>query len=398
MLNSGRLMLSTGWANFAYLDSEYRLTETKMIDTIYTDFFSHFKLNGNDYLGGGCYYCTAPDGGGNTLYRHDRESDEWDRVVTEASFDFFGVLRNLIPTSEPEEVIVQREYGDPVRVDLETGRLIDTITVIPKADDAEEPLIGPLVGRMVHQRTERYVINIAHRVLTFGGTHVARSVFYESTDEGRTWQELDIQLQEEGEIVLQYDLNPAGQLMLVSNELRIYSHHNGQTQLLTDLTDRHELPGLFQIIDSEVLYLATSSFSHNYANLYRSADGGSTWEVEHTVDSSHYRQLVFTDRDHGYALIGSDRIIRRNAPTTDTHNSIGLSVYPNPATERLFLTSRVSLDGTTVLLHDMSGKLIGRMTPTGNSIGVEHLPRGAYTIGIEREGELLASGVKFVKL
>ena len=393
LLANGEVALSTGWTGIAYLNADHEPDRLERLDTFYADFFSHYTFGGKDYLSGGCYYCTAAIGG-NTVYRRSADRTEWERVETETTFRGFGVLGSLVPTDNPNELIVQQEYGTTLRLDLQTGTVLDTLRI-----GTEE---GSSNGRIVYDNQGRYATMQTSRVhVPAGGIPTGNFVlvqnFYGSTDGGNSWELLDIEFQSEDEAPFIYDYTPGGRLVIITSESRMYSYKDGVTHFIGQITDRDERPGILQIIDDKVMYLSTRSFSLQYANLYRSVNGGATWEVEHTVDDTGYTQLAFSDREHGYALIGSKQIIRREGPTTTEENPIGLSVFPNPAGERLFLRSNVLLEEVTAVIYTIDGREMSRFRVSEDSIPVGPLLRGTYLLRIERDGEILASGVKFVK-
>jgi len=158
-------------------------------------------------------------------------------------------------------------------------------------------------------------------------------------------------------------------------------------------------------------------------SIYRSTDGGLTWNRVHTRDGTWLNSLDFPDELHGWT-VGTDNIDDRSIilrtsdggltweeqafPTrglwdvdfTDTsngwaagwygsiyHTSNGgpvyiqdngedihpgfLSIYPNPARERVTIKYYCEMAGfTEILIHDMAGKEVWHYSSSGNQPGM----------------------------
>jgi hypothetical protein len=78
---------------------------------------------------------------------------------------------------------------------------------------------------------------------------------------------------------------------------------------------------------------------------------------------------------------------------TPTENQNTLAIYPNPATNMLFVKG---LTATSVIsIYDLNGKLLIRNQMTNNQIDIADLPAGLYTLRLENSNG--GSTVKFVK-
>jgi hypothetical protein len=72
--------------------------------------------------------------------------------------------------------------------------------------------------------------------------------------------------------------------------------------------------------------------------------------------------------------------------------TIPAQLYPNPATTNLNITS--SIGTSTIHLYDVLGReALSSILSNGQStLDVSRLPRGIYSVVLERKGELLPAG------
>ena len=64
-------------------------------------------------------------------------------------------------------------------------------------------------------------------------------------------------------------------------------------------------------------------------------------------------------------------------------NTVGISVFPNPATDKIKIESPVSLDNSAVEIYSISGKLVIKTSLNSKSeINISNLPNGIYIIKI----------------
>ena len=89
--------------------------------------------------------------------------------------------------------------------------------------------------------------------------------------------------------------------------------------------------------------------------------------------------------------------IALGTPTTAPINHHQLSIYPNPATDQLF----VRLDGivtkTNVVIYDFSGRIVATQALSNKSITVTNLPAGMYLVKAFDEQQNELGVAKFIK-
>ncbi|MBC8048261.1 MAG: T9SS type A sorting domain-containing protein [Fimbriimonadaceae bacterium] len=82
--------------------------------------------------------------------------------------------------------------------------------------------------------------------------------------------------------------------------------------------------------------------------------------------------------------------------TISTKNEI--TIYPNPATDHLFINALNNFNNTELIITDATGKTIltQTLTAANNKINITTLSKGIYFVNIKREGEVIYSD-SFVK-
>ncbi len=67
-------------------------------------------------------------------------------------------------------------------------------------------------------------------------------------------------------------------------------------------------------------------------------------------------------------------------------NTTGTSIFPNPASDKIQITSSVSLDNSTVEIYSITGKLVSKTSLNDkNEINISNLSNGIYLIKINSE-------------
>jgi hypothetical protein len=73
----------------------------------------------------------------------------------------------------------------------------------------------------------------------------------------------------------------------------------------------------------------------------------------------------------------------------------GLTLYPNPVANILYVKGPDDLSGADITVTDMMGRMKVRNRLSGNSINVSELPSGVYWITIVKNGK--KTTLSFVK-
>ncbi|MCB0630475.1 MAG: YCF48-related protein [Saprospiraceae bacterium] len=123
-------------------------------------------------------------------------------------------------------------------------------------------------------------------------------------------------------------------------------------------------------------------------SIYRTTDGGRSWDLDFEVDSSIY-EITAAD-DHIFFAVGANGVILKNALDTSTDDRpqvLRASLYPNPVHSWLYLKDMPVAKGD-MKLYSISGQLLKTGTWTaGDPIEVSDLPAGMYILNIRTSRE-----------
>ena len=130
-------------------------------------------------------------------------------------------------------------------------------------------------------------------------------------------------------------------------------------------------------ISSVAVFNTTNVFVGGFFNNYLSIDG---------------QELTSTNR-HGFVSMFGEDISGFN----DIYNSVGITIYPNPAVDKISISSNLSLQYAELKIYSVSGKLIKtEIIGNQNQIDVSKLKNGAYFVKIYTDESVFVS--KFIKL
>ena len=72
-----------------------------------------------------------------------------------------------------------------------------------------------------------------------------------------------------------------------------------------------------------------------------------------------------------------------------------ISLYPNPTNGELYIASKESLDGSTITIYDISGRLIKSDKLSSNTVNVSSLSSGVYFLNLDVQGQRVK--LQFIK-
>ncbi len=109
-----------------------------------------------------------------------------------------------------------------------------------------------------------------------------------STDGGQTWSSLGTVLQvKDAELTNNLVINPSDTNSLtLARQNGIYKSYNGGASWTQVLNGPHVKQLLYHPIDTSVLYAAGMENQFDYAQIYRSADGGANWQTVTAFDAN----------------------------------------------------------------------------------------------------------------
>ena len=128
---------------------------------------------------------------------------------------------------------------------------------------------------------------------------------------------------------------------------------------------------------------ANGTFTDLHNASFQSTGGWQDW-----VDSRNFSatlpageqviRLFMTDSEFNINWFQFDLLADVDELTNDT----GISVFPNPASESIFIKNENSIDIEAIELHDLTGKLLSRIVQPGNEINISSYQKGAYFLKI----------------
>lgn len=143
-----------------------------------------------------------------------------------------------------------------------------------------------------------------------------------------------------------------------------------------------------------------SSTSNGYAagndgNIYKTLDSGATWTIDYS-GTMPLNQVSFPDKNNGYAVGNRGTIVKLdNATALQSVNQLNAALYPNPATDKIFITLPNTMTATYELFS-VNGSVIKAGSVKNNDvISISELSAGNYFIKIKSEDGL--SVLRFVK-
>lgn len=149
--------------------------------------------------------------------------------------------------------------------------------------------------------------------------------------------------------------------------------------------------------------------AHTFEGVYQSVDNGISWEniglpTETIIDNSqldvvaHYNDIPFiivNDTNNPNVSTGIYYYIHNSLSTEEHSFSKSITIYPNPATDELFIQSETSIERLEIF--DCSGrKILTNRQPDIKKIDIPHLVSGIYMIIIKTtDGN--TNRMKFIK-
>lgn len=135
----------------------------------------------------------------------------------------------------------------------------------------------------------------------------------------------------------------------------------------------------------DTIFVDYSNYAYDSLNTYY-------WSGPHGMVTSHYSYLVI-DTGGSYFLSRHDEF---GCPSSGTYTAYytgienvaesesQLSIYPNPATNSIIITTGGQLTGQPINVYDIAGRLVLSVAQQQNTttLNTAHLAKGAYTIAI----------------
>lgn len=141
----------------------------------------------------------------------------------------------------------------------------------------------------------------------------------------------------------------------------------------------NQLSWILNSTDEGMVYvLETSGNGLNFDNLYRVENSSSNLLLNY-IDQTTYNDDVYY---RVKVILKNGNIVFSNVVVAKAKST--LKIFPNPATDYLYITSDTRSEFNQYKIVDLSGRLLqeGRLTDLNNKINVSNLSKGVYTIVI----------------
>jgi hypothetical protein len=150
------------------------------------------------------------------------------------------------------------------------------------------------------------------------------------------------------------------------------------------------------ILNEDISSLRVSS---GYQVILYENDNFTGTTVTATSDNSCLVAQSFNDKTTSLRIIATGAALAPEtvARVNTSENSVlkGVTLYPNPAANTLYLKTGIDLTGADVTVVDMTGRVVLRTRLSVNNLNVSRLGSGVYWITIVKDGK--KSTISFVK-
>lgn len=140
----------------------------------------------------------------------------------------------------------------------------------------------------------------------------------------------------------------------------------------------------------------TGYISGQQGRIMKTTDAGLSWISQNSSVSSALKSVFFTDSTTGYAVGSLGVILKTSTAGADTPvigTNEKLSIYPNPAIDRLFIFSDQEIE--SIRIYDMTSKILFSSDQNLNEIDISQYADGNYLIKVSTSKE--ARVQKFIK-
>ncbi len=155
---------------------------------------------------------------------------------------------------------------------------------------------------------------------------------------------------------------------------------------------------------SEIFFLnGTTGYVISGSKIYKTTDGAVTWNQQNSRGVRNLTNLFFTSSGTGYIVGDSGTILKiTNGGTTGIEAGYTftpeIKIYPNPASNELFVQSKDELRGGEITIFNGSGKLILKqnfINFSSTTFDLSGYSNGIYFLQIKREDKLFIQ--KFIR-
>lgn len=359
---------------------DYDIKDLQEFGFIYSIEFED-ELKG--YAGGGCYF-PFDECPGNTFYKTEDGGTTWDQLQGNL---LFGVYTD-IETMGSGKLYATNEF---------TGLHYST--------DGGANLLPIFIDNILNNARYQQVQFMNEQigyvgVINFGANSSITQYIYKTEDAGLHWSSIF-------EIVESYYDNGGFFFtdehhgFVLGNEGKIWNTSDGgSTWTEQQYGGTNEMGRGIYFPSANTGYIASHYNDFSLGRIYRTNNGGQSWELDLEVDSTFFDYLHFTDENNGYAVSYYNTVYRRGGTNHAEEKQLAaIEIYPNPAKEFIEISGINSSLEYQIIISDIAGKFIQTIMLNDDKtrIQVGHLAAGIYCVNILDIHEKSMGMGRFVK-
>jgi len=240
------------------------------------------------------------------------------------------------------------------------------------------------------------VVSIVNESVFFASDYTPNHIL-KSTDGGISWEQMTgavfsfppqrhkcfkiFDVHGNGWAFLHYSWNPTNIIHVTENTINI-----------TTNSTFNGLPIAFFISNNIGYFIRTLS---GQKTIYKSTDGGYTYEVLSPVTSTSLYNIHFINEQIGFVCGQNGKIYK----TTNGGLSIKesekttLKIYPNPAKEKINLVFSDDIEIQNIQLLDMTGKVVKTCESLFNEINIQGIEKGIYLLSVKTKDNIITQKV-----
>lgn len=377
-VNNDQLFLGAEWANIyaQTTDNNFDIIELQGQGFLYEIVFVNDDIG---YAGSGCYY-TTPDCPATTLYKTTDGGLTWNLIK---NFGSIGVVSDIEIVGE-NKLYVLSEY-DGVQYSDDGGATWTAIVV-----DTEINLFEQL--QFINEN-EGFILGHVHT--TGFGYH---NVLYKTTDAGQNWTEIYHAANADNDFA-GYHFTDASTGFVTAKNGEIQKTIDGGNiwTTISITTNQNTVGNKVEFVTNQTGYVSVYDKIQEIGYLYRTDDGGDTWNLDLEVVDESIGDFYFSNTNNGYLIANSRKVYKRTGSEEIPAIPQNLMLLPNPTINDFVINIELPLGNYQLNVFDAVGRQILSTQDIYQKVNTTSWNSGVYFVEIRNENKELLSRGKLVK-